>query len=92
MRISEKIKIRIALVKYLNVSDLPRLLHLVVLAVHSAGDPNHVIKSRQVGYPRKGLLMNNKIPQSVGTIALKRAPAESLDHSKVDFWPKIRVR
>ena len=44
MRISEKNKIRIALVKYLNVSDLPRLLHLVVLAVHSAVDPNHVIK------------------------------------------------
>ena len=44
MRISEKIKIRIALVKYLNVSDLPGLLHLVVLAVHSAVDPNYVIK------------------------------------------------
>ena len=29
--------------------------------------------------------MNNKIPQSVGMIALKRAPAESLDHCNGGF-------
>ena len=43
-----------------------------------------------MGYPRKGLLDNNKIPQSVGMIALKRAPAESLDHCDGGFLAQIK--
>ena len=50
---------------YPNVSDLPGLLLLVVLAVHSAVDhQTKWAKSRQVGYPRKGFLLNTKDLQS----------------------------
>ena len=45
-----------------DVGDLHVLLLLVVLAVHSAVDhQNKRAKSRQVGYPRNGLLMNTKV-------------------------------
>ena len=48
-----------------SVSDLPGLLLLVVLAIHSAVDhQTKWAKSRQVGYPRNGLLMNTKDLQS----------------------------
>ena len=48
-----------------HVSKLPGLLLLVVLAVHSAVDhQTKWAKSRQVGYPRNGLLMNTKDIQS----------------------------
>ena len=47
------------------VRDLPGLLLLVVLAVHSAVDYfTTSAKSRQVGYPRKGLSMNVIVLQS----------------------------
>ena len=45
-----------------DVGDLNVLLLLVVLAVHSAVDhQTKWAKSRQVGYPRNGLLMNTKV-------------------------------
>ena len=49
-----------------NASDLPGLLLLVVLAVHSVVDHETTWpKSRQVGYPRKGFSMKNKVLQSL---------------------------
>ena len=51
---------------YPNVSDLPGLLLLVFFAVQSAVDHQTTwTKSRQVGCPRKGLLMNIKVLQSI---------------------------
>ena len=48
-----------------NVSDLPGLLLLVVLAVHSAVDHQTTwSKVRQVGYPWKGLSKNILVLQS----------------------------
>ena len=50
---------------YPNVSDLPGLLLHVVLALHSAVDHQTTrAKGRQVGYPKKGHLMNIKVLQS----------------------------
>ena len=49
-----------------NASDLPGLLLLVVLAVHSVVDHQTTrAESRQVGYPRKGFSMENKVLQSL---------------------------
>ena len=59
-----------------NASDLPGLLLLVVHAGHSVVDHQTTrAESRQVGYPRKGFSMENKVLQSlsVGKIRLKRA-------------------
>ena len=59
-----------------NASDLPGLLLLVVLAVHGVVDHQTTrAESRQVGYPRKGFSMKNKVLQSlsVGYVRLKRA-------------------
>ena len=48
-----------------NASNLPGLLLLVVLAVHSVVDHQTTrAESRQVGYPRKGFLLNTKDLQS----------------------------
>ena len=49
-----------------NASDLPGLLLLVVLAVHGVVDHQTTrAESRQVGYPRKGFSMENKVLQSL---------------------------
>ena len=51
---------------YPNASDLPGLLLLVVLAVHGVIDHQTTrAESRQVGYPQKGLSMENKVLQSL---------------------------
>ena len=85
---------------YHNVSDLPGLLLLVVLAVHSAVDhQTKWAKSRQVGYPRNGLLMNTKDIQSsclwVGHCwkepNLQNPPLATFDHFGAS-WKAVSAR